>query len=222
VGDTIAANVDLDKRARTMRHHSVTHLMHKALREVLGYHVQQKGSLVDEDKTRFDFSHNQPMTADEIRRVEGLVNAEILKNEATTAKVMPIDEAQKSGAMMLFGEKYGDEVRVLNIGSSSELCGGTHVARTGDIGLFRIVSEGGVAAGIRRVEAVAGTVALASCAQDRSASRAWPMRSRRSPRGAKPSSPGAGERAPLEKELAQLKVKMATSPGQDLASTRWT
>ena len=166
VGDTVAANVDLDKRMRTMRHHSVTHLMHKALREVLGSHVQQKGSLVDEDKTRFDFSHNAPMTTDQVRRVESIVNNEILANVPTTARVMPIDEAQKMGAMMLFGEKYGDEVRVLDIGSSRELCGGTHVARTGDIGPFRIVSEGGVAAGIRRVEAVAGTVALALMSQE--------------------------------------------------------
>src|SRR5262249_39891931 len=167
IGDTVAAQVDLEKRSRTMRHHSVTHLMHKALREVLGSHVQQRGSLVDEFKTRFDFSHNAPMTADEIRRVESIVNAEILRNEPTSARVMPIAEAQKMGAMMLFGEKYGDEVRVLDIGSSRELCGGTHVARTGDIGPFRIVSEGGVAAGIRRVEAVAGTVAIA-LAQDES------------------------------------------------------
>ena len=137
MGDKVAAQVDLDKRARTMRHHSATHLMHKALREVLGTHVQQKGSLVDEDKTRFDFSHNAPMTADEIRRVEDIVNAEILANAATQARVMPIDDAQKAGAMALFGEKYGDEVRVLDIGTSRELCGGTHVARTGDIGCSR-------------------------------------------------------------------------------------
>jgi alanyl-tRNA synthetase len=167
VGDTVAAQVDLDKRTRTMRHHSVTHLMHKALREVLGPHVEQKGSLVDEDKTRFDFSHNAPMTAAEIRRVEERVNAEILANAATQARVMPIEEAQKAGAMMLFGEKYGDVVRVLDIGTSRELCGGTHVARTGDIGYFRIVSEGGVAAGIRRVEAIAGGVALAQAQSDR-------------------------------------------------------
>jgi len=220
VGDTIAANVDLDKRARTMRHHSVTHLMHKALREVLGYHVQQKGSLVDEDKTRFDFSHNQPMTADEIRRVEGLVNAEILKNEATTAKVMPIDEAQKSGAMMLFGEKYGDEVRVLNIGSSSELCGGTHVARTGDIGLFRIVSEGGVAAGIRRVEAVAGTVAVQLAQQDRErvAHVAEALKSQPQEIELKLAQMMESVKA-LEKELAKLKGKMASSQGDSLADS---
>jgi len=161
VGDTVAANVDHAARARTVRNHSATHLMHKALREVLGAHVQQKGSLVDPDRTRFDFAHNAPMTDDDIRRVEAIVNDEILRNAATQARVMPIDEAQKVGAMMLFGEKYGDEVRVLDIGSSRELCGGTHVARTGDIGFFKIVAEGGVAAGIRRVEAVTGDNALA-------------------------------------------------------------
>jgi alanyl-tRNA synthetase len=135
-GDTLAASVDDDARARTMRNHSATHLMHKALREVLGEHVQQKGSLVDPDKTRFDFAHNAPLTDDEIRRVEALVNAEILDNAGVAARTMPIAQAQQSGAMMLFGEKYGDEVRVLDIGTSRELCGGTHVSRTGDIGLF--------------------------------------------------------------------------------------
>jgi alanyl-tRNA synthetase len=134
--------------------------MHKALREVLGPHVQQKGSLVDPDKTRFDFSHHGPMTEDEMRRVAAIVNAEILDNAATQARVMPIADAQQVGAMMLFGEKYGDEVRVLDIGTSRELCGGTHVARTGDIGLFKILAEGGVAAGIRRVEATTGKGAL--------------------------------------------------------------
>jgi alanyl-tRNA synthetase len=161
VGDTLSARVDGDRRARTVRNHSATHLMHKALREVLGPHVQQKGSLVDADKTRFDFAHNGPLTDDEIRRIETIVNREILSNAATLARVLPIEEAQKTGAMMLFGEKYGDEVRVLDIGTSRELCGGTHVQRTGDIGLFKIVSQGGVAAGIRRLEAVTGEAALA-------------------------------------------------------------
>jgi alanyl-tRNA synthetase len=161
VGDTLSARVDGDRRARTVRNHSATHLMHKALREVLGPHVQQKGSLVDADKTRFDFAHNGPLTDDEIRRIEAIVNREVLSNAATLARVLPIEEAQKTGAMMLFGEKYGDEVRVLDIGTSRELCGGTHVQRTGDIGLFKIVSQGGVAAGIRRLEAVTGEAALA-------------------------------------------------------------
>jgi len=220
VGDAVAAQVDLDKRARTMRHHSATHLMHKALREVLGSHVQQKGSLVDEDKTRFDFSHNAPMSAAQVRQVESIVNAEILRNEATSARVMSIDDAQRVGAMMLFGEKYGDEVRVLDIGSSRELCGGTHVARTGDIGPFRIVSEGGVAAGIRRVEAVAGTVALALAQQDsdRLARVADVLKAQPAEVEAKLAQALENARS-LEKELARLKVKMATSQGQDLAST---
>jgi alanyl-tRNA synthetase len=161
VGDAVNAKVDLLARKRTVRNHSATHLMHKALREVLGEHVQQKGSQVDADKTRFDFVHNQPLTDEEIRKVENIVNAEILDNVECRHREMPIGEAQKLGAMMLFGEKYGDEVRVIDIGSSRELCGGTHVQRTGDIGLFSIVAEGGVAAGVRRLEAVTGDNALA-------------------------------------------------------------
>ena len=160
VGDVINALVDIEQRTETMRNHSATHILHKALREVLGDHVQQKGSLVDATKTRFDFTHNAPITAQEIRRIEDIVNAEILANTATSGKVMLLDDAQKTGATMLFGEKYADEVRVLEIGSSKELCGGTHVGRTGDIGSLKIVSEGGVAAGIRRVEAVTGKNAL--------------------------------------------------------------
>jgi alanyl-tRNA synthetase len=220
VGDVVAAQVDMDKRMRTVRHHSATHLMHKALREVLGPHVQQKGSLVDADKTRFDFSHNAPMSADEVRRVEDLVNAEVLRNEATTARVMPIDDAQKLGAMMLFGEKYGDEVRVLDIGSSRELCGGTHVARTGDIGLFRIVAEGGVAAGIRRVEAIAGTVALALVRQEseRLARVANTLKAQPQEIEAKLGQVLEGMKA-LEKEAMRAKQKMAASAGDDLAGT---
>ena len=160
LGDTLNAIVDTKLRLETMRNHSATHILHKALREVLGDHVQQKGSLVDATKTRFDFTHNAPISAAEIRRIEDIVNAEILANAATSAKVMSLDDAQKTGAMMLFGEKYGEEVRVLEIGSSKELCGGTHVQRTGDIGSLKIVSESGVAAGIRRVEAVTGSNAL--------------------------------------------------------------
>ena len=161
VGDAFVARVDAERRQRTMRNHSATHLMHKALREVLGAHVQQKGSLVDAERTRFDFAHNAPLTDAQIRQVESLVNAEVLANTPVKAERMGIEAAQKTGAMMLFGEKYGDEVRVLDIGTSRELCGGTHVQRTGDIGLFTIVAEGGVAAGVRRVEAITGDNALA-------------------------------------------------------------
>ena len=220
LGDTVAAVVDLDKRRRTMRHHSATHLMHKALRAVLGAHVQQKGSLVDEDKTRFDFAHNAPMTSEQIRRVESLVNAEVLANEATNVRVMPIDDAQKLGAMMLFGEKYGDEVRVLDIGTSRELCGGTHVARTGDIGLFRIVSESGVAAGVRRVEAIAGSVALEYVQResDRLERVAATLKAQPAEIEAKLAQILESVKA-LEKEMARLKSKMAASQGDDLASS---
>ena len=160
LGDSLNALVDAEQRTETMRNHSATHILHKALREVLGDHVQQKGSLVDASKTRFDFTHNAPISAAQIRQVEDIVNREVLANTATSGKVMSLEDAQKTGAMMLFGEKYGDEVRVLEIGSSKELCGGTHVARTGDIGSLKIVSESGVAAGIRRIEAVTGNTAL--------------------------------------------------------------
>ena len=160
VGDHVSAQVNAAVRAATVRNHSATHLMHKALREVLGAHVQQKGSLVNAERTRFDFTHNAPMTDAQIREVEGRVNAEILSNLATEAREMDMEAAQKTGAMMLFGEKYGDTVRVLSIGSSKELCGGIHVQRTGDIGFFTITAEGGVAAGVRRIEAVTGLAAL--------------------------------------------------------------
>jgi len=161
VGDKVSAAVDAVKRNKTIRNHSATHLMHKALREVLGAHVQQRGSLVDADKTRFDFAHDAPVSAADIEKVEQLVNAEILANQAALAQVMSYDEAVKGGAMALFGEKYGDTVRVLDIGFSRELCGGTHVKRTGDIGLFKVIAESGVAAGVRRIEAITGDNALA-------------------------------------------------------------
>jgi alanyl-tRNA synthetase len=217
VGDSVSANVNLDIRARVMRHHSVTHIMHKALRETLGAHVQQKGSLVDADKTRFDFAHNAPMTNAEIAKVEAIVNAEILKNEPTSAKVMALDAAQKTGAMMLFGEKYGDEVRVLEIGSSKELCGGTHVARTGDIGLFKIVSEGGVAAGVRRVEAVAGSVAFdyVQGMEKQLQSAAALLKAQPQEVEAKVSALLENIKA-LEKQLGTLKSKVAASQGDDL------
>ncbi len=218
VGAGGTAKVDTAARARTMRHHSATHLMHKALREVLGNHVQQKGSQVDADKTRFDFAHTQPVSADEITRIERLVNDEILANAATDASVMNLEAAQKTGAMMLFGEKYGDEVRVLTIGSSKELCGGTHVARTGDIGLFRITMEGGVAAGVRRIEAVCGDVALAQTQEERARLEAVAAQLKAQPAeiAARVGQMLDNARA-LEKELARLKAKLASAQGDDLA-----
>jgi alanyl-tRNA synthetase len=221
VGDRVDARVDTALRERTMRNHSVTHLMHKALREVLGSHVQQKGSLVDADKTRFDFSHGKPLTEHEQRQVEHLVNAEILQNTPTRAQVMGIEEAKKSGAVMLFGEKYGDEVRVLDIGSSREFCGGTHVARTGDIGLFKIVSEGGVASGIRRIEATTGTTALALVDRQLQEFREVAKQVRAQAGAGMVEKAVSGlleEKKNLEKELARIKLKLASGQGVDLAS----
>ncbi len=218
VGDTVAAQVDTARRAHTVRNHSATHLLHKALREVLGTHVQQKGSLVDPDKTRFDFSHNQPVTDDEIRRIESIVNAEILANQATQATVMSFDAAIAHGAMALFGEKYGDEVRVLDIGSSCELCGGTHVSRTGDIGVFKIVSESGVAAGIRRIEAVTGENALALM-QSLESSLSAAAGVIKAPIAELPNRLAQimDQVKAMEKEIGRLKSKLAASAGDDLA-----
>jgi len=219
VGNGVAAKVDVLARMRTMRNHSATHLLHKALHEVLGDHVQQKGSQVDPDKTRFDFVHNQPMTDEEIRKVENLVNAEILANVATTCRVMPIAEAQKSGAMMLFGEKYGDSVRVLDIGSSRELCGGTHVSRTGDIGLFSIAAEGGVAAGVRRVEAVTGDNALHYMQEMETALGGVAGTLKVMPKDAPARVVAVLDQVRrLERELAALKGKLASAQGDDLAA----
>ncbi len=217
LGDVFVARVDADRRAKTMRNHSVTHLMHKALREVLGGHVQQKGSLVNAERTRFDFAHNAPVTDAEIARIEAIVNAEILANAATQARVMPIDEAQKSGAMMLFGEKYGDEVRVLDIGSSRELCGGTHVARTGDIGLFKIVAESGVAAGIRRVEAVTGDNALAYIGETEKQLGQVAALLKAAPAEV-PARVGSlmDQLRALEKEITALKSRLASAQGDEL------
>ena len=218
LGDTVQANVDELRRARTVRNHSATHLMHKALREVLGSHVQQRGSLVDAEKTRFDFAHDAPMTAEQVAAVEDLVNQEILTNIDTQARVMAFDDAVKDGAMALFGEKYGDSVRVLDIGSSRELCGGTHVARTGDIGLFKILSESGVAAGVRRVEAITGDNALHWVRQlSKSAGQIAAM--------VKSTVSGAADRVAqlqdqlkaTERELEQAKAKLSSGVGASLA-----
>ncbi len=219
VGQGVAARVDVAARAATARNHSVTHLMHKALREVLGTHVQQKGSLVDPDKTRFDFAHTAPMSAEEIREVEEIVNREVLANAATQAEVMALEAAQKSGAMMLFGEKYGDEVRVLSIGSTQELCGGTHVARTGDIGLFKIVSEGGVAAGVRRVEAITGENALRYAQEQERRVQGMSALLKVQPDEVAERVAGILDNVrALEKELARLKGKLAASQGDELVS----
>ena len=217
VGDTVAAAVNLDLRAATVRNHSATHLMHKALREVLGGHVQQKGSLVNADRTRFDFAHNAPVTDAEIRRIEAIVNAEVLANAQAQARVMDIESAQKTGAMMLFGEKYGDTVRVLDIGSSRELCGGTHVQRTGDIGLFKVVAESGVAAGVRRIEAVTGANALAylQSLEDTVSAAAGALRAPTAELGQRIAQTLDQVKA-LEKELAALKGQLASAKGDEL------
>ncbi|MBK6675370.1 MAG: alanine--tRNA ligase [Rhodocyclaceae bacterium] len=218
VGQAVTARVDVAARAATARNHSVTHLMHKALREVLGQHVQQKGSQVDPDKTRFDFAHTGPMSAEEIREVEEIVNAEILANAATDSRVMAITEAQKSGAMMLFGEKYGDEVRVVGIGSSKELCGGTHVARSGDIGLFKIVAEAGVAAGVRRVEAITGNNALRYVQEQERRVQGVSSLLKTQPNELAERITGILDNVrALEKELARAKAKLASGQGDDLA-----
>jgi alanyl-tRNA synthetase len=217
VGDVFTARVDGTQRARTMRNHSVTHLMHKALREVLGAHVQQKGSLVNAERTRFDFSHNGPVSDEQIATIEQMVNAEILANSATQARVLPLEEAQKTGAMMLFGEKYGETVRVLDIGSSRELCGGTHVGRTGDIGLFKVVAESGVAAGVRRVEAVTGDNALAHIGETEKCLSRVAVLMKAAPAEV-PGRVGAvlEQVRALEKELEALKSKLAASQGDSL------
>jgi len=218
VGDAVQAHVDLAVRAATVRNHSATHLMHKALREVLGSHVQQKGSLVNAERTRFDFAHNAPVTDAEIRQIEAQVNAEILTNAAAQARVMDIESAQKTGAMMLFGEKYGETVRVLDIGTSRELCGGTHVKATGDIGLFKIVSEGGVAAGVRRIEAVTGANALAylQSLEDTVSQAAGTLKAQPAELNARIAQVLDQVKA-LEKELAAAKGKLASAQGDELA-----
>ncbi|WP_311220673.1 MULTISPECIES: alanine--tRNA ligase [unclassified Acidovorax] len=217
VGDTVQAEVNTQLRASTVRNHSATHLMHKALREVLGDHVQQKGSLVTPERTRFDFAHGAPVTDAQVREIERRVNAEILANTATGARVMDIESAQKTGAMMLFGEKYGETVRVLDIGTSRELCGGTHVQRTGDIGLFKVVAEGGVAAGVRRMEAVTGEHALAYLQnlEDTVNKAAGALKAPTADLTGRIGQTLEQVRS-LEKEIAALKGKLASSQGDEL------
>jgi alanyl-tRNA synthetase len=220
VGDAIKAKVNAEARNRTVRNHSATHLMHKALSEVLGSHVQQKGSLVTADRTRFDFTHNAPVTDAQITAIETQVNLEILANAATSAQVMPIEDAKKTGAMMLFGEKYGDEVRVLSIGTTKELCGGIHVQRTGDIGLFKIVAESGVAAGVRRIEAVTGIGAV-EYVQELEATvntAAAALKTQPAELSARIAQMQADMKA-LEKELSSAKGKIASSQGDSLAES---
>ena len=220
VGDAVTAHVDAAKRAATVRNHSATHLMHKALREVLGEHVQQKGSLVNAERTRFDFAHNAPVTDEQIRQIEAIVNAEVLANAAAQARVMDIESAQKTGAMMLFGEKYGETVRVLDIGSSRELCGGTHVHATGDIGLFKVVGESGVAAGVRRIEAVTGTNAL-NYLQDLEDTVSAAAATLKTPVAELGNRLGqmVDQVKALEKEIAALKGKLASAQGDELVSS---
>ena len=219
VGDTVSAHVDVASRMASQFNHSATHLMHAALRKVLGGHVQQKGSLVDAGKTRFDFAHNKPMSAGEIRQVEALVNEQIRVNHPVTARIMKHADAIKAGAMALFGEKYGEEVRVLGMGEfSTELCGGTHVARTGDIGFFKVVAEGGVAAGVRRIEAVTGPGALAyvQALDTRMNEAADALKTQPAELPQKIAQIIENVKT-LEKELAKLKGKLASSQGDDLA-----
>ncbi|WP_310611296.1 alanine--tRNA ligase [Limnohabitans sp.] len=217
VGDHVDAQVDVQVRAATVRNHSATHLMHKALREVLGDHVQQKGSLVNAERTRFDFAHNAPVTDAQIREIEAKVNAEILANAAAQARVMDIESAQKTGAMMLFGEKYGETVRVLDIGSSRELCGGTHVKATGDIGLFKVVAEGGVAAGVRRIEAVTGANALAylQSLEDSVAQAAGALKAPPTELNARLAQV-LDQVKTLEREVSALKGKVASAQSDEL------
>ncbi|MFN9805677.1 MAG: alanine--tRNA ligase [Betaproteobacteria bacterium] len=223
-GDKIGARVNATLRARSMNNHSATHLMHAALRKVLGTHVQQKGSLVDAERTRFDFAHDKPMTADEIRQVEAMVNHAIRSNAQVTPSVMKYDDAIRAGALAFFGDKYGDEVRVIAMGEgdnhhSTELCGGTHVKRTGDIGFFKIVAEGGVAAGVRRVEAVTGEGALSYVqALDRQLTAVAGALKAPAAEATTRIAHLQDSLKSMEKELARLKGKLASSQGDDLAA----
>jgi alanyl-tRNA synthetase len=219
VGDSLQVQVDATRRRNIVRNHSATHLMHKALRQVLGEHVQQKGSLVDDEKTRFDFAHGKSLSAAEINEVETIVNSQILSNAGTHAQLMSFDDAVKGGAMALFGEKYGAEVRVLDIGFSRELCGGVHVERTGDIGLFKVVSQGSVAAGVRRIEAVTGLNALKLVQQQDETLGHIAETLKATPQDiATKLQQMIDSTKQLEKELAQAKAKLASAQGKDLSA----
>jgi alanyl-tRNA synthetase len=221
-GDTLDARVDTSLRQRTRLNHSATHLLHAALREVLGDHVQQKGSLVDSERLRFDFSHFEAVTPEELKAIENRVNEQVRANTPVTTRIMSMDEAIEAGAMALFGEKYGDEVRVLTMGEdnfSVELCGGTHVDRTGDIGLMRIVSESGIAAGVRRIEAVTGAGALARMDEtEQQLAKVCDVVKGSPDSVAAKVTALRNESRELEKEIARLKQKLATSAGGDLTS----
>jgi alanyl-tRNA synthetase len=220
VGDKVKAEVDAQRRQAIVINHSATHLLHAALRQVLGEHVAQKGSLVEPQRLRFDFSHFEPMTTEELQQVEDIVNQQIRANAPVETRLMSYDEAVEAGAMALFGEKYGDEVRVLRIGEfSTELCGGTHAQRAGDIGLFKIVMEAGIASGVRRIEAVTGQMALEYIGEtEKNLSKvAAAVKGSREDAATKVTQLLDRNRK-LEKELEQLKAKLASSQGSDLAA----
>jgi len=221
IGDTVTSSVAAVDRAAITLNHSATHLMNAALRNVLGKHVTQKGSLVDADHLRFDFSHPSPVTAAELKQIEDQVNEEILSNSEVSKQVIPIAQARKKGALALFGEKYGDEVRVVSMGDefSIEFCGGTHVERTGDIGLFKIVSESGISAGVRRLEAVTGRGALSLVNKQEKTLKQLCELVKSSPAElvSRIEQLAAASRS-LEKQLQQLKAKMASTTGTDLAA----
>jgi alanyl-tRNA synthetase len=221
-GDQVCAQVDKILRQSIALNHSATHLAHEALRQVLGDHVAQKGSLVDSEKLRFDFAHNQAVTAEQIRQVEQMVNREIMRNTEVSTQLMSMDQAKEQGAMALFGEKYGDEVRVLSMGGdfSVELCGGTHVERTGDIGLIKITSESSVASGVRRIEAVTGQTALAYCEQTQdTVEEVADIAKVAKAKVTEKIRQVMEDNRRMQKEIDQLKQKLANSSGTDIMSS---